>query len=196
MNERKLNPIKLNGHDRGKSVLQALKRRKSEREFQDREISPLHLSELLWAANGVNREDGRHTAPSAMNKHTIDVYVMLEDGIFRYDPENHQLQTVAQGDYRKLAGLQDFVSTAPVNLIYIADFNRLKDLPFEIDENIKTIWASLDAGHNAENVYLYCASEGLAVISRTSIDKDTLGSAMKLRPEQKIILAQTIGYPT
>jgi SagB-type dehydrogenase family enzyme len=192
-----LNPIKLNAPelDKGQPVMQALQNRKSQREFSDRALSMQHLSELLWAANGVNREDGRRTAPSAMNKHLIDVYVMLQEGVYLYEPEKRQLTPLVEGDSRPLAGMQDFVATAPVNLIYVAGFDRLKDLPFPMDENTKLSLASLDAGHNAENVYLYCASEGLAVVVRGAVDRERLGNAIKLGPEQKVVLTQTVGYP-
>ncbi len=196
MSAPKLEPIRLNAPqlDKGKTVMQALRDRSSQREFSERELSLQHLSEVLWAANGVNRPDGKRTAPSAMNKHPIDVYVMLEEGVYLYDPEQHQLLPRVGGDLRKLAGWQEFVATAPVNLVYVADMGRFKDAPFQMDEALKWTWACLDAGHNAENVSLYCASEGLAVVPRAAIDKEELGMAMQLGPEHKIVLAQTVGH--
>jgi nitroreductase len=189
-------PVKLNSPrlDRGTPVMQALKDRKSEREFSDRKLSLPHLSELLWAANGVNREDGRRTAPSAQNKHVVDVYVVLQEGVYLYDPAGHQLLPLVEGDFRKLTGMQDYVFNAPVNLVYVADLDKLKDsrMPAPTDEKMK--WAYIEAGHKAENVYIYCASEGLGARTRMLIDKEKLGIVMKLRPEQTVVLAQTAGY--
>jgi len=196
MSVRQLDPIRLNAPDldKGKTVMQALRDRSSQREFADRGLSLQHLSELLWAANGVNRSDGKRTAPSAMNKHPIDVYVVLQEGVYLYDPEGHQLLPRVQGDLRKLAGWQEFVATAPVNLVYVADMAKYGDAPFHMDETLKWTWVCLDAGHNAENVSLYCASEGLAAIPRAAINKEDLATAMQLGPEQRIVLAQTVGH--
>lgn len=174
--------------------MQALKNRKSERELSDKKLSLQHLSELLWAANGVNREDGKRTAPSASNKHPVDVYVVLQEGVYLYEPVKHQLLPVVEGDFRKLTGMQNYVYTAPVNLIYVADLGRLKDLPTSVSTEEKLKWAYVEAGHKAENVYLYCASEGLGAAERTLIDKEKLGKVIKLRSEQTVISAQTIGY--
>lgn len=189
-------PVKLDSPrlDRGIPVMQALKDRKSEREFSGRKLSLPHLSELLWAANGVNREDGRRTAPSAQNKHVVDVYVVLQEGVYLYEPAGHQLLPLVEGDFRNLTGMQDYVFNAPVNLVYVADLDKLKDsrMPAPADEKMK--WAYIEAGHKAENVYIYCASEGLGARTRMLIDKEKLGTVMKLRPEQTVISAQTVGY--
>jgi len=192
-----INPIKLNSPklDKGISIMQALKNRKSERELSDKKLSLQHLSELLWAANGVNREDGKRTAPSASNKHPVDVYVVLQEGVYLYEPVKHQLLLIVEGDFRKLAGMQNYVHTAPVNLIYVADLDKLKDLPTPAPTDEKLKWTYIEAGHQAENVYLYCASEGLGVRTRTLINKEKLGNAIKLRSEQTVISAQTVGYP-
>jgi len=187
----KLDPPRL---DRGIPVMQALKERRSEREFSNRKLSRQQLSELLWAANGVNREDGRRTAPSAQNKHLVDVYVVLQDGIYLYDPAGHQLLPLVEGDFRKDTSKQDYVCNAPVNLIYVADLDKLKDarIPAPVEEEMK--WAYIEAGHKAENVYIYCASEGLGARTRMLMDKDRLGSVMRLRREQTVVSAQTVGY--
>jgi len=187
----KLDPPRL---DRGIPVMQALKERRSEREFSNRKLSRQQLSELLWAANDVNREDGKRTAPSAQNKHIVDVYVVLQDGIYFYDPAGHQLSPLVEGDFRKDTGNQDYVCNAPVNLIYVADLDKLKDarIPAPVEEEMK--WAYVEAGHKAENVYIYCASEGLGARTRMLRDREKLGSVMKLRPEQAVISAQTVGY--
>jgi nitroreductase len=192
-----MNPIKLDlpKLDKGISIMQALKNRKSVKELSDKKLSLQHLSEILWAANGVNREDGKRTAPSAMNKHLVDVYVVLQEGVYLYEPVKHQLLPIVEGDFRKMAGRQDYVYTAPVNLIYVADLGKLKDLGVTAPTEEKLKWAYIEAGHKAENVYLYCASEVLGATTRMLIDKEKFDNVVKLRSEQIIISAQTVGYP-
>jgi nitroreductase len=190
-----LNPPDLN---KGIPVMQALKKRRSVRELSDKRLTLQQLSELLWAANGVNREDGKRTAPAALNIQGVDIYVVLPEGVYLYEPVKNQLLPAAQGDYRKQAGMQDFVHVAPVNLVYVGDFQKLNQLPpfaknVTSDEKLK--WAYIAAGLQAENVNLYAASEGLGATVRMSVDKEGLGKTIKLRPEQTIIVAQTIGYP-
>lgn len=196
MTEIKFTTIKLNPPDlaKGIPVMQALSKRKSDRGFIDKKLSFQQLSELLWSANGVNRPDGKRTAPSAVNKHPVDIYVVLAEGIFMYDPPHHQLLPVAEGDFRKQAGRQDFVSIAPVNLVYVADLSKLKDMPRHIPDEEAMKWIYCEAGLIAENVHLYCASEGLGAVIRASVDKEALGQSIKLRDEQVILLAQTVGY--
>lgn len=191
-----VNPIRLNSPelDKGISIMHALKNRKSERKLSSKKLSLQHLSELLWAANGVNREEGKRTAPSALNKHFVDVYVVLQEGVYLYEPVKHQLLPIVEGDFRKLAGRQDYVFTAPVNLIYVADLEKLKDLPMAAPTDEKLTWVCIEAGHKAENVCLYCASEGLGVATRTLIDKMEFGNVIGLRSEQIVVSAQTVGY--
>jgi nitroreductase len=196
MSTPKLEPIKLNPPqlDKGKTVMQALQDRSSQREFSEQRLSLQHLSEVLWAANGVNRPDGKRTAPSAMNKHPIDVYAVLREGVYLYDPQQHSLLPRVQGDWRKDTGWQEFAAIAPLNLVYVADMSKFSDAPFQMDETLKWTWVCLDAGHNAENVSLYCASEGLAVVPRAAVDSDKLAAAMQLGSEHKIVLTQTVGH--
>lgn len=194
-----LDVIKLNAPvlARGTTVMQALKNRKTTRQLVDKKLSLQQLSEVLWAAGGVNRDDGRRTAPSAMNVHPVDVYVVLQEGIYLYEPGKHQLSPVAEGDFRKQAGTQDFVATAPVNLVYVADMAAFQKHPrvasTPTEEKLK--WACLEVGHQSENVYLYCASEKLGATIRAAVDRDGLGKLLKLRPDQVIIVAQTVGVP-
>jgi SagB-type dehydrogenase family enzyme len=175
----------------GKPLFQALKERHSTREFDAAKLSPQTISNLLWAAAGVNRADGRRTAPSALNRQESDVYLATADGLFRYEPKDHRLRTILTEDIRALAGQQDFVKTAPVNLVYVADYARMGDGPAED----KALYSAAGVGFIAQNVYLFCASEGLATVVPASIDRPALAKAMKLRPEQRIVLAQTVGYP-
>lgn len=184
-----LPPPQLNS---GKSLMQALKERRSERSFAAKKLPVNVLSNMLWAACGINRpEAGKLTAPSAMNRQEIDVYVALPEGLYLYEANGHRLKPVISRDIRALTGKQSFVAQAPVTLIYVADFKKMGNMK---DEE-KSFYAATDTGFVSQNVYLFCASEGLGSVVRGSMDKDALAKAMKLSDDQKIILAQTVGYP-
>jgi SagB-type dehydrogenase family enzyme len=172
--------------------MQALKDRHSTREFSSEKLSSQVLSNLLWAAFGINRPDtGKRTAPSAMNWQEIDVYVALPEGLYLYDAKGNKLDPILAGDVRGATGVQPFVKDAPMNLVYVADFAKTGKGSVE-DRNF---YSGADVGFIAQNVYLFCASEGLAVVVRGSVDRAALAKLMKLRPDQKILLAQTVGYP-
>lgn len=175
-----------------KPLMQALRNRKTQREFSVKELPLPVLSDLLWAANGINRPESDHrTAPTAMNMQEIDIYVAKKEGLYLFDAKANRLTPVVAGDLRTLTGKQTFVKYAPVNLIYVADFSRMSSLSTED----KDFYSATDTGFISENVYLFCASAGLATVVRGLIDKPSLAKAMKLRADQKIILCQTIGYP-
>jgi SagB-type dehydrogenase family enzyme len=189
-----LKPIKLLAPQTsvGRPLMQVLKERKSSREFSSKELPLQVLSNMLWAASGVNRTDsGKRTAPSAVNWQEIDVYVATAHGLYLYDAKAHTLQPVLAEDVRAMTGLQSYVQEAPVNLIYVADQARMG----ERTSDEKTFYSAADTGFISQNVYLYCASEGLATVVRGLIDRPALEKAMKLRPDQKVILAQSVGYP-
>jgi len=189
-----LKPVKLlwPQMDIGKPLMQVLKDRRSSREFSTGTLPEQVLSNMLWAAFGVNRPDsGKRTAPSARNWQEIDIYVATADGLYLYDAKAHALKPVLAGDIRAITGSQPFVREAPVNLIYVADFSRMGQA--EVDE--KVLYSAADTGFISQNVYLYCASEGLATVVRGSVDRPALAKAMKLRPDQRVILAQSVGYP-
>jgi len=175
--------------DGGRPLMQVLKERKTSREFAAEKLPLQLLSNLLWAAFGVNRADGRRTAPSAMNWQEIDVYLATAEGLFLYDAKGNRLEAVLAQDVRSSTGTQSFVATAPLNLVYVADLSRSGSAA---DTDLFTF---ADAGFIGQNVYLFCASENLATVVRGSIDRVALAKVMRLRPEQKIILAQTVGYP-
>jgi len=176
----------------GMPLMQALSQRSTSRSFTDKEIPPQVLSDLLWAATGINRPDsGKRTAPTARNLQEIDVYVATAQGLYLYDPKEHALLTVLADDIRAATGSQDFVAGAPVNLVYVVDYKRMGDAP----EEIKKFYAATDTGFISQNVYLYCASAGLATVVRGLVDREILAKAMGLRPDQAVILAQTVGYP-
>jgi SagB-type dehydrogenase family enzyme len=178
--------------DGGKPLMQVLKERKSAREFSSERIPLQVLSNLLWAASGVNRpESGRRTAPTAANWQEIDIYVAMAEGLYLYDAKPHLLKPVLAEDIRALAGRQAFVKDAPLNLIFVADFSRISRGTHEEKE----FFSAADTGFIAQNVYLFCASEGLATVVRANIDRETLGKTMKLGPNQRITLSQTVGYP-
>jgi len=178
--------------DGGKPLMQALKNRQSTREFSSEKLPAQLLSNLLWAAWGINRPDsGKRTAPSASNREEIDIYVATSDGLYRYDAKEHRLQPVLAGDLRAQTGTQTYVATAPLNLVYVADFAKMGA---ESPED-KIFYSACDTGFIAQNVYLFSASEDLATVVRGSVDHAALGKAMHLRPDQHITLAQSVGYP-
>jgi SagB-type dehydrogenase family enzyme len=178
--------------DIGKPLMQALKLRQTSRSFNSKPLPLQELSNLLWAADGINRPDsGRRTAPTAMNLQEVDIYVALPEALCLYEAKTHCLIPVVAKDLRAATGQQEFVKDAPLNLVYVADFSRMARMS---DEH-KKLYSATDVGFIAQNVYLYCASQGLAVVVRGSIDRSSLAKAMALRPEQQIILAQTVGYP-
>ena len=177
--------------DGGKPLMQALKARSSSREFSTKKLPPQVLSNLLWAAFGINRpESGKRTAPSAMNWQEIDIYVSTADGVYLYDAKEHTLNPVMTGDIREATGKQEFVKVAAVNLIFVADYSKMTTN----DEN-KAFMSAADTGFISQNVYLFCASEGLATVVRGWVDKPALKKLLNLRPEQNIVLTQSVGYP-
>jgi len=178
--------------DGGRPLMQVLKDRHSSREFSSEKLPLQVLSNLLWAAFGVNRpESGKRTAPSAMNRQEIDLYVAAADGLYIYDAKANRLSPVLAEDIRGATGTQAYVKEAPVNLVYVADLAKMGEAGAEE----RDLYAAADTGFIAQNVYLYCASEGLVAVVRGSVDRPALAKAMRLRPDQKIILAQSVGYP-
>lgn len=171
------------------TLMHALQLRQSQRSFSDREITLEVLSDLLWVANGINRpEHTLRTVPSAHNWQGIDVYVAMRQGVYVYDVQSHSLQPVVQKDVRDDIGKQGFTKNAPLSFIFVADYAKMSD-------NEKDFYSATDAGFISQNVYLYCASEGLATVVLGFVDRKKLGEAMGLRKEQHIILTQPIGYP-
>lgn len=175
----------------GKPLMQALAERKSMREFSSEELSSQMLSDLLWAANGVNRPDGRRTAPSAHNAQEIDVYVAKAEGLYLFNANANALEPISGGDIRSLVGKQSFVKGAPVGLIFVADLKKLGGG----SEADAAFYSAVDTGYISQNVYLYCASAGLSTVALGWVDKEELAKALRLRPDQRIILTQPVGYP-
>ena len=176
----------------GKPLMEVLKARKSSRDFKRESLPAQTMSNLLWAACGTNRsEAGKRTAPTARNKQEIDVYVATANGVFLYDAKNHSLELILSEDIRAKCGTQEYVKDVPVNLVFVADYSRMTE-PTEPEKQALS-WA--DTGFISENVYLYCASEGLATVVRALINRDELAKVMKLKPDQKITLSQSVGLP-
>lgn len=178
--------------DAAQSLMFALKNRKSSRSFDEKPLPPQMLSDLLWAAFGINRSDnGKRTAPSAKNQQEIDIYVATADGFFLFDAKAHELNQILTEDVRSFCGLQGFVAKAPVNFVYVADFARMGTM----SADDKILYSAADTGLISQNVYLFCAANGLATVVRGSVDKPALAKKVSFRNDQKIILAQTVGYP-
>ena len=177
--------------DGGRPLMQVLKDRKSTREFGPATLSQQTLSTLLWAAFGINRPDGRRTAPSAYNWQEVSIYVVAPEGVYVYDAKANALNPVLAGDFRAATGTQPFVKDAAVNLVYVSDLSKTGGAASSEAE----MYSAADVGFIAQNVYLYCASEGLATVVRAGIDKPALAKTLSLQPHQRIILAQSVGYP-
>lgn len=189
-----LNPISLTlpRMDRGLPVMKALLLRSSIREYSDKKLKVEDLSDLLWAANGINRpESGLRTAPSAMNAQDIDIYVFLEEGIYLHDAKNHKLLPVKTGDYRTATGTQEFAGTAPVGLILVSDISRFES--GDAFERVK--YAAMDAGIVSQNISIYCASVGLATVPRAGIDMGKVKELLRLTDSQYIMLNHPVGLP-
>jgi nitroreductase len=177
----------------GMPLLEALATRRSSREFAPDPLPLSVLSDLLWAATGVNRpEDGKLTAATARNWQNQRVFVATARGLFRYDPAAHALDPVLPDDLRAATGKQPFAGEAPVNLVYVSDLSKMEgvDDPWTLG-----VYSGGHAGLVAQNVYLFAASAGLATVLRAHLDKDALAGAMGLSPDEKVIMAQTVGLP-
>ena len=172
--------------------LTLLAQRQSRREFAPEALAPEVLSDLLWAAFGVNRpETGGRTAPSAMNAQDVDIYAALASGVYRYHFKSHTLHRVAEVDARRVTGYQDFVDDAPLDLIYVADGSRARHLPGWQGD----VFGATCAGAVAQNVYLFCAEQGLNTVVRAWFDRSALSKTLGLEPDERVLLTQTVGYP-
>jgi len=176
----------------GKPLTEALRLRRSTREYSDRALPLQILSDLLWSAFGINRPSGDRTAPYWRHVMVIDVYVAMADGVWLYDPKAHALLPYLKDDIRAQTGLQEFVATAPLNLVYVAHGERMTDVSIED----RRLYACVDTGFVGQNVYLFCASEGLATVFRGAVDYPKLTRTMQLPDQQFVTFAQTVGYPS
>ena len=181
----KLPAPKTNG---GMPLMEALQKRVTSREFSDKMLSDQQLSDLLWAANGINRDNGKRTAPSARNCQEIDIYVFIEKGVFLYVPEKNLLKQVIKEDKRKMAARQPFVADAPVLLMFVANYDKMTGM----DKEAKEFYGATDAGFVSQNVYLYCASEGLSTVFLGSIFRDEIKELLKFNG--KAVLGQPVAF--
>jgi len=182
-----LPPVRTHG---GLLLIDALRLRHSTREYDSRALPDRLLSELLWAAFGINRsETGDRTAPCWRHVMVIDVYVAMADGVWIYAPEQHELRPYLSTDIRAMTGLQEFVGEAPLELVYVAHGDRMRDVAVED----RRLFASVDTAFIGENVYLFCASEGLGTVFRGAFDRKRLAEALKLDDEQFVTFVQTVG---
>ena len=173
-------------------LMTALKNRCSVRTFDTKTLDLETLSNLLWAANGINRdESAKRTAPSAVNAQDILIYVCMENGAFIYLPESHSLQLVSNQDLRKeIAHTQDFAKDAPISIVLVSDLSRF---PFDNREKALQL-ACMDAGYVSQNVYLYCTIDHLATVARGTMNTDALKEALNLNDNQVPLLNHPIGY--
>jgi SagB-type dehydrogenase family enzyme len=180
----------------GKPLMQALNERQTTRTFTQENLTLQQLSDLLWAAWGINRpEEKKRTAPSARNFQEIDVYVALPSGLYLYDAAGIILKQVHNKDIRALCGTQPFVATAPLNIVYVADMGKLGKKEGDEIKDSELFWSYANTGFIAQNVYLYCASANLGCVIRGMVPKDKLAPEMGLKSNQVIILSQTVGVP-
>ena len=171
----------------GMPLMEALAARQSQRTFSPKPLSDQQLADLLWAAFGVNRADGKRTAPSAYNKQEIGIYVALPTGLYLYQAQSNTLERILDQDIRAQTGKQPFVKIAPVCLIFVSDYERMK--------NEAEFYSATDTGYISQNVYLFCASAGLHTVVLGSVDRAALQAAMKLKPTQHVVLTQPVGLP-
>ena len=172
----------------GKPLMEALQDRATNRSIDSKDLPPQVLSNLLWATNGQNREDGRRTAPTASNNQEIDVYVFLSTGIYLYDAATHTLILKKAGDHRKESNGQDII--AGVNLVFATNYDKQG----RYDQASQEFYSATDVGFVSQNAYLFCASEGLATVVQGRIDRDSLKTLLGIT-NGKALLGQAIGYP-
>lgn len=174
----------------GKPLMQCLTERKSERKFDSKPLPPQILSDLLYAADGISRPDGRKTVPTARNLQSQEVYVAMADGLYLYHPKTHSLDLVKAGDIREKCGMQAIHKTAPIVLIYVGDVSKIGKNAAE-----KVFYAANHAGYASQNVYLYCTSAGLATVVCGLVNKPELEKAMELPGTKRVQLTQPVAYP-
>lgn len=179
------------------TLLDAIYRRHTDRFFSPKPLDAEHLSQLLWAAYGINRPDGHRTVPSAMALYPLRIYAFMPEGVYLYNPVESRLEAVAEGDHRAAAGMQDFVASAPLNLVIYSDYDALRTGDSHTDkmmEGLKAAMSALDAGAVAENVYLYCSSEGINVVERMMVDSDAVARLLSLPDSYHFQVALSVGY--
>ncbi len=173
----------------GMPLMEALKNRKSVREMSAKMLSDQQLADLLWAANGVNRPDGRRTAPSAKNCREIEIYVYTAGDIWLYLPEQNSLKHVLSGDFRSETAMQDFAKEAPVLLVFVSNYEKMA----RMNEQQRSFFEATDVGYVSQNVYLYCAQEGLNTVVMAYIRQENIQKRLGIT-NGRALLAQAVGY--
>lgn len=179
------------------TLLDAIHRRHTSRIFIPKALSRRHLSQLMWAAYGINRADGHRTVPSAMGLYPLRIYAFMPEGVYLYNPVDSTLEAVVEGDHRTLAGMQDFVPEAPISIVIYSDYDTFHTGNPDVDKVFEgnEAWVSaLDAGAVAENVYLYCSSEDINVVERMMVDAAAVAQLLGLPPSYHFQIAMTVGY--
>ncbi|MBP5241881.1 MAG: SagB/ThcOx family dehydrogenase [Bacteroidales bacterium] len=173
------------------TLMNALLERQTNRSFSSQELSWQQLSDILWAANGVNRPDnGKRTAPSARNAQEIDIYAFTASGVFFYDAENHQLKRISDKDSRQGVYDRGDFHKAPLILVYVGNFDKMQGF----DEDARNFYSATDVGFVSQNVYLYCATQGLSTVICGSFNREGADKVLKIK-NGKLLLAQPVGYP-
>ena len=184
------------GTESNLSVMQALSQRKSSRNFVDKDLTTAQLSKILWAANGINREDGKRVNPAAMSVYSVEVYAVTKEGIYLYDPDNNKLNLIAEGDFRAVTTTgQKFAEKAAVNLVYVETpdaWQNAKHTPPPRERQIS--FANITVGAMVQSVALAAETEGLGNCVRGSINRDEFKKVAKLSDDKTILLAQSVGF--
>lgn len=178
-------------------LMKAIELRRTKRKWKDENLSEQEISNLLWVACGVTQEETKYrkskrTVPSGCDSKEIKVYIALQDGLFLYDENNHQLVKVLSEDIREDIGTQKMMHSAPVGLIYVSDYSRMKSLVFKNDER-KLYTSATDAGFVSQNVYLYCAAANLCTVVLGLVDREKLHKIIGLNEHEKVVYTQVVG---
>ncbi len=166
----------------GKTLMQSLQERRTAREFGRRAVNEQTLADMLWAAVGVNRQDGKRTIPTARDSQDLFVYVIKFDGVWLYDAKAHKLIQISDKDLRASLATQEFAKDAALDLIYVS-------------ANANPMYGAMHAGSAYQNVGLYCADKGLNNVVRGYFDHDAIAKELKLDDKQQVIVSQAIGWP-
>jgi SagB-type dehydrogenase family enzyme len=178
-------------------LMKALEKRRSTRKWKDEPLSDQELSNLLWAACGVTKEEtkrskSKRTAPSACNSQEIRIYVAMKNGLFLYDEKDHQLVQILSKDIRENIGTQKMMRSAPVGLIYVSDYSKMTNFLFRDDEQ-RWFFSGTDVGFISQNVYLYCAAAKLNTVVLGLVNRDKLHEFMRLKEREKVVYTQVVG---
>lgn len=166
----------------GMPLMEAVNNRQSSREFTYATLTHQQLSDMLWIACGYNRPDKR-TVATALNRQEMSAYVITPEAVYRYEPKENKLIHINSGDHRGVSAMQDYAKVAPLNVALVADLAKQD----------KDIFAGMTVGAMSNNIYLWCASEGLKTVVRASFDQEGLKKTLKLNDKETVLLVQTVG---